>query len=83
MMKKNGGSMDNALKTTMERKLRIVTAELVRLLDGCDWGPLKRVSPYWTASVDRNVNQAKQLLSRFECDENTKKDKRIARLAGR
>jgi len=63
--------MSNATKHKTERKLRIVTAELIRLLDGCDWGPLKRVSPYWTGSVDRNVNQAKQLLSRFEPDENT------------
>jgi hypothetical protein len=31
--------MENAMKNTMERKLRIVTAELVRLLDCCDWGP--------------------------------------------
>ena len=63
--------MDNAMKNTTERKLRIVTAELVRLLDGCDWGPLKRVSPYWIDAVDRNVKQAKQLLSRFECEEET------------
>jgi hypothetical protein len=65
--------MDNAMKNTMERKLRIVTAELVQLLDGCDWGPLKRVSAYWTAAVDQNVTQAKQLLTRFECEENAGK----------
>jgi hypothetical protein len=59
-------SMNSASRPTMERRLRVVTAELVRLLDGCDWGPLREISPYWTASVDRNVNQAKQLLAKLE-----------------